>query len=200
MTICLVGNTCVPDDPYFIEEFSKCDVFEQENLDLALSFVKNFRVAVDGGAHVGSWTRYLAKKFHFVSAFEPNAENYECLAINTLGLSNVSITRLGLSASFGTFGLASGNNSGCWHLVEGYGINTIPLPDYGALDFLKLDVEGHEADVLKASESILKRYKPVVLIEEKALPHKPLTYDARQVLEGLGFRELARIRRDVIFG
>jgi FkbM family methyltransferase len=196
----LSGNTCVPDDPYFIDVFNRCDVFEQENLDLALSFVKKTRVAIDGGAHVGSWTRYLAKRFHFVAAFEPNPENFECLCANTLGLSNVGISRAGLSATFGSFGLASGNNSGCWHLVEGDGVTTVPLPDYGALDFLKLDIEGHEAEVLKASEAILTRYRPIVLIEEKALPHKPLEFEARRVLEGFGFKELARIRRDVIFG
>ena len=33
------------------------------------------------------------------------------------------------------------------------------------VDFIKIDVEGHEFSVLKGSEKILKKYKPVLLIE-----------------------------------
>lgn len=197
----LVRNTFVPDgDNYFINYFKGSDVFEQENLDLALTFVNKWDVAIDGGAHVGSWTRYMADKFNCVIAFEPKPENFECLVLNTVDCNNVILSKFGLSATEHTGSLLQGNNSGCWHVGQGDDIKLRPMPDFGALDFVKLDIEGFESFALTGMYSQLEKYKPIVLIEEKELPHKPLNYDARRVLESLGYKELAKIGRDVIFG
>lgn len=197
----LAGNTWVPTgDDYFTNYFKGSDVFEQKNLDLALSFVKNFRVAVDGGAHVGSWTRYLARKFDLVAAFEPNLNNFDCLVLNTDECNNVMLSKCGLSDQLEDVGMIGGVNSGCWSITEGEGIKLRPLPDFGALDFLKLDIEGYECKALQGAEKQLLKYRPLILIEEKDLPHKPLNYDARDYLHSLDYEEVARIGRDVIFG
>lgn len=197
----LVNNTYVPDgDSYFINYFKGSDVFEQENLDLALSFVTRWGVAIDGGAHVGSWTRYMANKFDCVVAFEPKHSNFECLVLNTEQCNNVILSKFGLSATEHTGSLSQGNNSGCWHVTTGNEIKLRKLPDFGALDFVKLDIEGFEVFALTGMYEQLEKYKPIVLIEEKELPHKPLNYDARKVLESLGYKELAKIGKDVIFG
>ena len=197
----LVKNTYVPDgDKYFANYFKGADVFELDNLQLALSFVKKFGVSIDGGAHVGSWTRYMAKKFDCVVAFEPKPENFECLVLNTADCNNVILSKFGLSSSEHTGTLTEGNNSGCWHVTLGHDIKLRRMPDFGALDFVKLDIEGFEHYALVGMREQLIKYKPIVLIEEKALPHKPLNYDARVMLENLGYKELAKIGRDVIFG
>ena len=197
----LVNNTYVPDgDSYFANYFKGSDVFEQDNIDLALSFVNKWDVAIDGGAHVGSWTRYMASKFNLVAAFEPKPENFECLVLNTADCNNVILSKFGLSATSHGGALESGNNSGCWHVTGGDEIRLMPLPDFGALDFVKLDIEGFEIFALTGMYEQLDKYKPIVLIEEKDLPHKPLNYDARHSLESLGYKELAKIGRDVIFG
>lgn len=198
----LVRNTYVPDgDQYFSNYFKGSDVFEQENLDLALSFVKKFDVAIDGGAHVGSWTRYMADKFNLVAAFEPKDVNFECLVLNTADCNNVVLSKVGLAERRNIHkSLSQGNNSGCWHAVDGDDIRLSTLPDFGALSFVKLDIEGFEYEALQGMSGQLVKYRPVVLIEEKELPHKPLTYDARKLLETLGYKELAKIGRDVIFG
>lgn len=194
------GNTWVSDgDAYFANYFQGSDTFEQANLDLALSFVKKFDVAVDCGAHVGSWTRYMSSKFDFVAAFEPNPANYECLLLNA-PFNNVVPFPMGLSDSTGNADLAGGNNSGCWHVVPGDSIKLITLPDFGALDFIKIDVEGLEDKVIRGAIGQIRKYRPIVLIEEKNLPHKPLDYSARSILELNGYKELAKSGRDVIFG
>jgi FkbM family methyltransferase len=196
----LAGNTFIPDgDSYFANYFKGSDVFEQENLDLALSFVKNFDVAIDGGAHVGSWTRYLSSRFNLVAAYEPNPVNFECLVLNTMDCKNVVLSKFGLSDQDESGALADGNNSGCWHVVEGKDIRLRKLDDYGGLDFLKLDVEGYEDKALNGAFNLLIKYRPVVIIEEKDLPHKPCDYKARKMLESIRYQEAARSGRDVIF-
>jgi hypothetical protein len=196
----LAGNTYVPDgDSYFSNYFKGSDVFEQANVDLALTFVEGFGVAVDGGAHVGSWTRYLAGKFDLVAAFEPNPQNFDCLVMNTMDCNNVILSKFGLSATEHTGSLSQGNNSGCWHVDIGDDIKLRPMPDFGGLDFVKLDIEGFEDLALIGMYAQLEKYSPVVIIEEKDLPHKKQDYAARKVLESLGYQEKAKVGRDVIF-
>lgn len=196
----LVGRTWIPDgDTFFPPYFERGDVFELGNLLTALKHVRGWEVAVDGGAHVGSWSRYMADKFARVYAYEPHPDNYECLIANCGHLENVQPMRFALGKENGEIALAAGNNGGCWHQVPGRGTLVMPLPDVGALDFLKLDIEGFEADVIEGAAEQIQRYRPVVLIEEKALPHKPLDYSARRLLELMDFREVGRSGRDVVF-
>ena len=195
-----IRNTWIPDnDTFFVPYIERRDVFEQGNLDTALKFVREWNVAVDGGAHVGSWSRYMASRFRDVYAYEPQPDNFECLKANCGHLENVHCNNLALGKDCGAVALAPGNNGGCWYQVPGSGVQMIPLPDFGALDFLKLDIEGFEADVIEGAIDLIDRYRPVVLIEEKNLPHKPLDYKARRLLEMLDFREVARSGRDVVF-
>ena len=43
--------------------------------------------------------------------------------------------------------------------------NFINLKKINKVDFIKLDVDGHELDVLKSGEKFLKNKKPVIFIE-----------------------------------
>lgn len=194
------GNTWLPDgDEFFPPYFEKSDVFEGGNLLAALKHVRTFGVAVDGGAHVGSWSRFMAGFFKEVYAYEPHPQNFECLMANCGQYQNVHCLNVALGKEYGEMALAKGNNGGCWYKVEGSGVKVIPLPDFGALDFLKLDIEGFEADVIEGGMKLIEKYRPVVLIEEKNLPHKRLDYSARRLLEKMDYREVARSGRDVVF-
>jgi len=200
------GNTFIPDDDaYFAPYFAAHDVFEGGNLIAGLEHVKQIDCAVDGGAHVGSWTRHLAGIFHHVYAFEPQPDNYKCLEANTRHLPNVHIHRTALGERFRAFvGLSPGNNSGCWHISDGKGVCMMPLDELRPLEqrkvgYLKLDVEGYEYYALVGAKNLIERCSPVVQIEEKKLPHSYDCPTARSLLNGWGYREAAKSGRDVIF-
>lgn len=192
-----VGSYWIPDDPYFKEVFSHTDFFEIENLEAALKYVKKFEIAVDGGAHVGSWSRYLAHKFDHVIAFEPQPENYACLCKNVPP--NVLAFQAALGDKNGSASLKEGSNSGCWHLGTGQDVAVTRLGDFGGLDLLKLDVEGYEYFALKGAEQEILKYKPVVIIEEKKLPHSYGSPKASQYLESLGYTLKEKVRKDQIW-
>lgn len=133
-------------------------------------------VAVDGGAHVGYWTRQMARDYKIVIAFEPRPENYECLVRN-LEQGHTSIVKmcnagLGSEHSFGT--LKRGGrpgNSGAWYVdfdADNKDIQIIDLDSFISeqpLQFIKLDIEGMEHQALEGGRELITRDRPVIVIE-----------------------------------
>ena len=60
-----------------------------EALHEAFKYVTDWRLAIDGGAHVGIWTLAMAAKFNRVLSFEPQKPLWECLFENTRGKYNI---------------------------------------------------------------------------------------------------------------
>lgn len=132
-------------------------------------------VAVDVGAHVGTWSRCLAKMFDTVVSFEPLTKNYECLLKNVEDHKNVVTYQKGLADKEGvlTFNPINGNTgNGCVCEPGAPGcedIEVITLDDlsYASLDLLKIDVEGYEMPVLIGATQTILRCKPVIVLEQK---------------------------------
>jgi FkbM family methyltransferase len=137
------------------------------------------RLAVDVGAHIGMCTLPLCERFDLVVAFEPNrgaaqrllrvapsnavvltAAGGDAPGIQTL-YSPVEHTRevAALSSLVATAGDTS-SRVGSPTLVltlDGLGL--------GHVDFVKIDVEGHELAVLEGARETLARSMPVLLLE-----------------------------------
>lgn len=150
--------------------------FQLDNLREALQFVNSWDTAIDGGANIGTWTCVLAKKFKNVYSFELAPDTFECLQknIDVWDIrSNVHPMNQALSNNHRLVGVVDGkakrSRSGGRH-IGGHGdikTTTIDSLNLSSLDFLKLDVEGHESQALEGAQETLKRFHPVVLIENK---------------------------------
>lgn len=204
------GSFWVPDAEYLQMEALSAGGWQLDHLEAALAHVTDWSCAVDGGAHVGSWTIEMAKRFGKVIAFEPAPDTHEALEANTLWLKNVVRNGSALGETFGTTGMAedekySGTNTG-GRYVKGDGkIPVIPLDslDLPSLGFLKLDVEGYEVFALRGATETLLRCRPIVLIEVK--PRMAPRFgigpsDAPDFLTGLGMIEVGRVGSDYIYG
>lgn len=164
------------------------------------------RVAVQAGGAVGVWPLYLADWFDVVYTFEPNRENFDCLTENTKHAGNIESYRAALGAEPGKCGLINpdfeSDNAGTWHMAPGDDVpvmyvDGLPLD---CLDFLCLDVEGFELDALLGAEQSIKVHRPVIMLEEKPLPHMTRPPEAaREWLEtNFGYYAAARAHRDVV--
>jgi FkbM family methyltransferase len=158
------------------------------------------RCAVDVGAHVGAWTMRLAAEFEHVWAIEPCAENLACLRQNVAALPNVTIVAAAAGAEEGeaTLGLPAEPelNSGMRTLGQaGETVPVFPLDrlDLPRLDLLKIDVEGFELPVLLGARTLLRRHRPVIVLEENGRErlHRLPRRGARAALLGLGYRVAA---------
>jgi FkbM family methyltransferase len=134
-------------------------------------------VAVDVGAHLGSFALLLAKYAKAVVAVEPDPRAAGMLAsnISANGLSNVIVLPYACSSSDGrelSLKLEGGGGS---RIVQGprgdVTVKTITVDTMAEalrlekVDFLKVDVEGHELEVLRGAQNTLSKHRPILLVE-----------------------------------
>jgi FkbM family methyltransferase len=146
-----------------------------------LPHIKQFRVAVDVGGHVGFWTSQFLKRFEKVHAFEPVAQFRECLAANVREVNKLELYAVALGAKSGeVFMSVDPADSGGTHVERMaspidddpaiVSMRTLDSYAFQDVDFMKLDCEGYELEVLKGAAETLKRCKPTIIVEQK--PHK----------------------------
>lgn len=198
--------------------------YQIKKLRLALGEVRNFRSAVDIGAHVGMWTMQLAKQFKQVYSFEPVKAHFECFLKNVTA-ENVHVHNCALGPRAGFIAIDTDPTSSGDSYVslkqgpegkidnDGVVINPVPggnrvLPmktldsfGYDDVDFIKLDCEGYEYFALKGAEETIKKCKPVIIVEQK--PNKAEKFGLPQThavsyLKTLGYEVKREISGDFI--
>lgn len=160
-------------------------IVEQRRLDIQADFCRLFAkyipaggVVADVGACLGdhtlSYSEMVGSKGR-VHAFEPNPVAFECLAFNMLKRHNVVCYRLALGREecAGSILNPQELNLGATIIIPTPNLPTllkiVPLDlvakEWGRLDFLKIDAEGAEPDIIQGALATIARLKPVILVE-----------------------------------
>ena len=139
-------------------------------------FVDPNRAALDVGVHLGMYTRHLARYSRSVFGFEANPDS---AAFAKRSLSRIAtIEWVALSSEQGTSYLRvpiHHNSLGTLSQVNTLGHRPhrkIPVPtrrlddfELPPVGFIKIDVEGHEEEVIRGAGKLLRRDQPVFMIE-----------------------------------
>jgi len=199
-------------DEFMAGELKADGSYQSSHLTAALAYVQDFSCAIDGGAHVGTWSRPMSQRFAQVIAVEPSADTYACLVRNLehFGITNVDARHLAIGASAGRVSMTlsekevNRKNTGARYALPGDEVacETIDSWHLPSLGFLKLDIEGSEVAALEGARETLRRCRPIVLFEDKAFWKRyGLRRDApQQVLLSLGYQHLQRVSMDEIWG
>jgi len=157
-------------------------------------------VALDCGANIGIYTMDLARAMEGwgqVLSFEPQERIYYALcgnlAINNIFNAKAHHVALGAKsgqAEMPIIDYQEPNQYGGIALGAGEPVAMIAVDDLGLkrLDFLKIDVEGHEVQVLEGARKSIEAYKPYMFVEWHICGKEPL----EKLLKPLGF-ELAYV-------
>lgn len=191
--------------------------YQYHKYEAALQWVKQRRVAVDVGAHVGLWSWHMARDFEQLYAFEPMSQHRECWAANmSEGLQGAKTgpmlygVALGDHADVVTVRNRTPNSSGDTGvepagstLGETVPLRTLDSFDLPTVDFLKIDCEGFELFVLQGSMATLQRCRPTVIVEQKPETGMEKRYgvgttDAVELLESLGAKRRKVLQGDYI--
>jgi FkbM family methyltransferase len=156
------------------------DFYELTTLDFLKLHYKSFSFIVDAGSNIGNHALYFASQLRAerIECFEPNKITFENLKrnveINSLEkIISVHNSGLGARTSFGIEKGYSVFNTGLNSVEEVNGpenkdsISLLRLDELGYknIDFIKIDVEGHELSVLTGAEETIRLCKPVILVE-----------------------------------
>ena len=148
------------------------DDYDLDHLTGALEHLTDFRVAIDGGAHRGIWTREMAKRFEAVIAFEPRRYFSEQI----VGAEeHIFVFPFALGANYGSCDIRDGDkNTGQAHVTKGltYTMRPLDFYDFEHVDFLKLDLEGYELLALHGAAQTIETWHPAILVEQNGLSER----------------------------
>ncbi|MBT9501932.1 MAG: FkbM family methyltransferase [Burkholderiaceae bacterium] len=177
--------------------------YEREELDAVMQLLQALDtrprgLCIDIGANIGNHALFFARHYPSVWAFEPHPRTYQLLALNAQLAPQIRALPLGLSDAPGQawIDLPPGN-AGMAAVSEAPAqgrlactLSTLDdeLPvDAGMVSLIKIDVEGHEARVLRGAARTLARDQPVVLLEQAAGEFHGGSTPALDVLRELGY-------------
>jgi len=166
--------------------------YESKLIKAALKLIRPDSVVLDVGANIGLWTVPLARALSpagCLHAFEPIPQNFARLEKNIGGndiRAVVQLHRIGLSdtqasismalredfqngAETGNASIVINSNDGRFPWVD---IAVVPLDGdlfhslkIDRIDFIKIDIEGHEDKFLSGAMNILQRFRPIIFLE-----------------------------------
>lgn len=199
-------------DDFMIHQMNEQGEYQAGHLRAALTYVTDFSMACDLGAHVGTWSRLLSPAFTQVIAVEPSPDTFEALAANMQAFHchNVDLRPVAVGAEVGHVSMQLEGRAAAMHNTGGRFVRdggTIPverIDDWhlASCGFMKLDIEGSEPLALDGARDTIARCQPIILFEHKGFCRRyGLRPDAVQtLLTSLGYRELSIVKCDRIWG
>lgn len=182
--------------------------YERDELDLLMQAVAPHLAAggvcLDVGANIGNHAVFFADHFAEVLAFEPNPRTFALLQFNAglrsnircfnVGLSDVD-ERASLSVPADNIGMATLHGSAgsgglrvdC-ELRRLDGLLGLEALAQCRVSMVKIDVEGHEPEVLRGAHELLARDRPVVVFEQTAAEINGGSSIAIELLRSAGYQ------------
>ena len=180
--------------------------YEEENVETLLSFVTEDTVFLDIGANIGLYTLRVARRVYpngKIYSFEPNPQ------LNELLTRNVYVNGLGSIVQSFQLGLSDRNCTATFQYPKGHlGGGHIDRPgamsDHVAVEaeirrlddllgpdfrcnLVKIDVEGHELQVLDGMKRIVENSPDIKILFEKLTPNAATDTAVEEYFSGLGF-------------
>ncbi len=180
----------------------KCFAYVKKHLpdmDYAISLCRKRRVCVQAGGHAGLWPRKLSDFFGRVLTFESEPALFSCLKHNTSTYLNVTAAPRALGDACRAAKMRPHKSAGSWRVsddgtvpVDQITIDSLRLP---ICDALFLDIEGHEVPALRGAIDTIRRFRPVIQVEELQRVNGAVS---RHMAE-IGYTLKRKIGRDLVY-
>jgi len=204
-----------------------CDsvpVFDEAKgkLEYVISLCERKNTVIQAGGHFGTFPAKLAEHFTEVHTFEPDEENHACLVRNledydvvlypyALGDVSKDITLVNQHAKNCASIYVKNDVERKGEFLVKEGVKQVRLDDpffaftFGSLDLMYLDIEGSEYRTLVGAEKLIKKFKPVLALENKGLIPGFVSRGTdgasgfKDYVCSLGYKFHKRIARDDVF-
>ena len=175
----------------------------------AAGLVKDYSLAVDGGANVGDWTAKLLEQFECVYAIDAAQVCVDFLDERFPPGMGVKITHAALLSGAARVRVVSPNkkpfsqkryvafdDSGD---TMGFTIDSLKLKSCG---LIKLDLEGAEGLALLGARETIAKFRPVLIVEffrEQSRRYGHSENDVLNIVRSFGYREALSSYPDKVF-
>jgi FkbM family methyltransferase len=168
--------------------------------------VTDWNCVIDIGAHVGTWSRWFAKRANHVHSFEPIKTNFACLIKNLEEYNHCKLYNNAVSDQSKHITIwkpADLSNTGTF--------SSIPLPNWEELEFqaiaideldlaptvIKIDIQGGEYPALLGSKQTIAMHKPVICWENST--DNPSRQDIYKLLQDLSYVAVCQFKEDAVW-
>ena len=180
--------------------------YQKHQRDTILKFINRTGNAIDIGAHVGFWLKDMCNHFDYVYAFEPIEEVRHCLSRNVTAM-NYKTYSFGLGAKNDVINVnynptETGNTHASKDGNQTITIRKLDDMNLPKIDYIKVDTEGFEIEVLKDGENMIKEYKPFVHVEvkERILQKQGISSnDVEDYLTSINYKEVMRVNSERVY-
>ncbi|NLG17199.1 MAG: FkbM family methyltransferase [Fibrobacter sp.] len=169
------------------------------SLDPEIDYLKrripSEKMMIDIGANIGIYSFAFAGRCQSVAAFEPQPSCYQVLS--SYRSKKIQAYQLALSSKPGKMelhvpvknrsvltGLATFREVDGEYQKLQVEVSTLDQYEFKNVGFIKIDVEGHEADVIRGGINTIRSQRPVMLIEaEQKYSAEPLEKTFQMILD-----------------
>lgn len=181
-------------------------LYQPKHLSKCFQHIKEKNTAIDIGAHCGFWSFYLSINFNKIFAFEPVDIFRECFSKN-IRSDNVELMPFAIGETNKLISLdIDFKNTGATHISNNVTLKKKVVMKkldefkFENLDFVKIDVEGYESNVVRGAENTFKIHKPIIIIEQKdhSRRYGDSKYEALNILKNYGAKVIDQVYSDFI--
>ncbi len=164
---------------------------------------KKFNLIVDVGAWCGTWSMAMQQYAKNIYCYEPNKAHFECLARNLSTRSHVRMYNQALGNDDGFVKLTEESATQNTRVLFEKGetkINKLDSLELQGVDFIKIDVEGLEMEVLKGAEKTLENVEYLMIeLNGNSDKYGSSKRDIKEHLKSMGFKVLIKTWPDIIY-
>lgn len=189
-----LGQLWIPQPGYYVIRHLDWESTVEKVYDHPLVHVRRDDVVIDCGAHIGGFTRIaLQAGARLVVAIEPETANLRAFRRNfeqELKSARVLLIPKGVWETTGKLSLhvsKTGDSHSVIFAQKGPGDEEIEVTTLDALagdlkldkvDFIKMDIEGSEANALRGARQVIQRWKPRMAISSYHVKNDPAALSA----------------------
>ena len=206
----LVKGWYLPDTDTHFEHYIKDGGYQTVHRDTILKYVKenrpNLKNCIDVGSHVGFWSKDFTNLFTHTFAFDPIPQVRECY-IKNITNSNYTLYPYGLGKENKKISvLYSPKETGNTHASDkgnlDVEIKTLDSFNLENIDYIKIDAEGYEIEVVEGAKNLIEKCKPFIHIEakKKVMVKQNITMNAiKELFKRINYKQVLSVKSELLY-
>ncbi len=196
---------------------------DEQEINLVKKFIKSGTDSIDVGVYRGVYSYEMSKYSEKVHYFEPNPIIFEYINKNLKKfIKNIHLYNFALSNQNKTINLkipirnsnsnkeifeeyyemgkATIHNENNFENYENFEIQTKKIDELSfdnKISFIKIDVEGHELEVIEGAKNTIKKDKPILLVEIEKQYTKKEVGESINFINSLGYKSYFFNKKDL---